>query len=172
MKSAMNDFFDRLIAVHAAAGAEPRVSRNPDAGPSIYHGAPDAYDSIAWRPMEKSARHDLAALAPDLGPLHPSLDEYFNSYWFASLEGRIGRWAISLYPVLPDLELDKFLRMARGYAQAHGGRLEHVPIGVEVNGLQVVVDNRTGAVAIEDWERGTFTEIAPSLNELLLRLQP
>lgn len=38
---------------------------------------------------------------------------------------------------------------------------------VELNGLQVVVDNRTGVVAIEDWERGTFATVAPSLQALI-----
>jgi SecY interacting protein Syd len=173
MKRAMKEFFDRLMkSIADAGGGLPRVARDPDADPIVYQGAPDADDWVAWRPVEKTVRHDLRALAPDLPALHPSLEQYFNAYWFAALEGRVGSWTIALLPVLPGDEPESFLLGASDYAAAHGGRLDHVPIGSEHNGLQVVVDNRTGAVAIEDWERGTFTEIAPSLEELLLKLRP
>jgi len=36
----------------------------------------------------------------------------------------------------------------------------------------VVVDNASGEVSIEDWERGTFEPLALSLSELIRRLEP
>ena len=47
----------------------------------------------------------------------------------------------------------------------------HVPIGLDnQSSLQVVVNNRNGEVAIEDWETGRFEKIADSLDDLLARL--
>jgi hypothetical protein len=170
---AMGDFFDRMMRTWQAAGRGlPRLPWDPDVDQSFYQSAPDASEWSTWRPVKKSVRHDLAALAPDLGPIHPSIDAYVNSFWFGPIDGHLGPWALTLEPILPGLELDSLLAKARGYAAAHGGRLDHVPIGIELDGLQVVVDNRTGEVAIEDWERGTFETIAPSLDELFSRLQP
>lgn len=173
MNDEMRAYFDRLIAAWEAAGEGlPRVPWDPDADPLLWQSEPDENEYVTWRPLPKTERHDVAAAAPDLAPLHPSLDAYFNAWWFAALEGRLGDYGITLLPVLPGRELDTFLAQARGYAEAHDGRLDHVPIGIEFDGLQVVVDNRTGEVAIEDWERGTFTVIAAGLEDLIARLEP
>ena len=172
VKEAMRDYFDRLLAKCREQGQElPRFSFEQDFEPWIYASAPDECGWAAWRPLEKTERHELSAIAPDLSPFHASIEAYFNSFWFCALEGGLDTFSLSLEAVTPGLEPELFLANARGYAGAHGGRLRHVPIGVELNGLQVVVDNETGAVAIEDWERGTFQEIAASLSELIHELK-
>lgn len=173
MKDEMAAFFDRLQQRHADAGLDlPRAPWDPDVATWMWQDDPDEDEYAPWRPIEKTTEHDLDAAAPDLAPFHPSLHAYFNSWWFAAAEGQVGGYGLTLMPVLPGLELDEFLATARGYAEAHGGRLERAPIGVEFNGLQVVVDNHSGSVAVEDWETGGLDEIAPTLADLFAQLQP
>ena len=52
-------------------------------------------------------------------------------------------------------------------------KLDKIPIGVEGNGSLVVLNNVSGKVELEDFERGLFIEVSNSLNELIssLRLQ-
>lgn len=173
MKESMREYFGRLLRAYGEHGSGlPRVPWDPDVDPRMWVDPPDEHGYATWRPLEKDVRHDLSATAPDLGPFHPSIDAYFNSWWFGSMAGGFADRGLTLIPVMPGIELDSFLADARGYAEAHGGLLDHVPIGVEFNGLQVVVDNRTGSVAIEDWERGTFDIFSDRLSDLIARLQP
>ncbi|MEH7356862.1 SecY-interacting protein Syd, partial [Neobacillus drentensis] len=55
----------------------------------------------------------------------------------------------------------------------HDNKIDKIPIGIEGNGLIVVLDNTVGKVELEDFERGSFKEIANGLDELIssLRLQ-
>lgn len=173
MKEAMSRYFDRLFRAYAEQGVGlPRAPFDPAVDPRIWQSPPDEEGYAAWGPLEKTVRHDIAALTPDLSPLHPSIDEYFNSWWFCSLDGGFGAYRMSLLPVMPSVELDSFLVQARRYERAHGGTLEHVPLGVELNGLQVLVDNRDGSVTVEDWERRTFQPLAENLEALIADMQP
>lgn len=173
VKEAMRGFFDRMMRQWEETGLGlPRAPWDPDVDAWFWQSPADEDEYATWRPVEKTEHHDVGQLGPGLRALHPSVDAYFNSWWFAALEGQLGRYGITMMPVLPGIELNNLLLQARGYAQAHGGRLDHVPLGVEFNGLQVVVDNDTGEVAIEDYERGTFETIATSLAALIERLEP
>ncbi|MGA8943075.1 MAG: SecY-interacting protein Syd [Thermoactinomyces sp.] len=70
----------------------------------------DEEGNVSWKLMEKHKNHDLTGLENQLGVvLHPSIKEYFNSYWFASLDGFIGKHYIRLEAVLPNIELDSFI---------------------------------------------------------------
>lgn len=171
MKEAMRVFFERLVrAWEQTDSGLPRAPWDPDAQPFIWQSEPDENEWATWRPQEKTILHDLAEVAPDLGRLHPSINDYFNAWWFCALEGGAGEHSLSLNPVIPGLELQSFLRNARGYRQAHGNELTHVPIGMEGNGLLVVIHNGAGEVLLEDYERGQRDAVAPSLKELIGRL--
>ena len=175
MKSSMERCFRRWAAVSARLGSPelPPWPWDPDIEPFIWVGDPTASGWCAWRPVPKTRDAVLAGAAPALPPMHPSLDAYFNSFWFCTLEGPAkGRdHAVTLDGVMPGIELDAFLRNARSYARAHGGRLDHVSIGLEaVSDRLLVVDNGSGAVMTEDWNRdGTpfFEPVAPSLVALV-----
>ncbi|PFQ87122.1 hypothetical protein COL17_25630 [Priestia megaterium] len=103
---------------------------------------------------------------------HSSIDCYFNSYWFAELDGFLDSHYITLEAVLPNVELDTFERNLKGYKR-NRDKLDKVPIGIEGNGLVVVIDNLSGRVELENFERGCFKKIANSLEDLIssLRLQ-
>lgn len=79
---------------------------------------------------------------------------------------------LMLEAVLPNIELDTFERNLKGYKINHD-KLDKVPIGIEGNGLVVVINNISGKIELEDFERGCFKEIANSLEDLIssLRLQ-
>lgn len=149
----------------------PRAVWDEDIDPVIWVGAPDQAQWCAWQPVRKEGAAPLAAALGDL-EVHPSLHDYFDNWWFLSLEGSIGDAVVSFEPNRPGLDPEGWVGQARGYAAAHGGRLDHVPIGVDnESSLQVVVDNRTGEVSIEDWEMNSFEKIADSLDDAFRRLE-
>ncbi len=138
----------------------------------IYHGEIEE-EEISWEPVEKYIKTDLTIIEERFGiKFHDSVYHYFNSYWFADLDGFIGDHYISLEAVLPNIELENFEGKLEGYEKDHR-KLDKIPIGVEGNGLLVVLNNVSGKVELEDFERGLFIEVSNSLNELIssLRLQ-
>lgn len=148
----------------------PRVPWDEDVDPAIWVGEPDHEQWCAWRPLPKEGGPTLATVLGGL-EVHPSLHDYFNKWWFLSLEGSIGDFVITFEPNRPGLDPEEWVEQARGYAAAHGGRLDHVPIGLDnESSLQVVVDNRTGELSIEDWERNTHETIAQSLDDAFSRI--
>ncbi len=81
MREAMRAFFNRLLARWEEAGEGlPRAPWDPEADPRLHAGPPDGDEYVPGRPLEKTVRHDVAAAAPDLGPLHPSIEAYFNAW--------------------------------------------------------------------------------------------
>ncbi|MBA4601728.1 SecY-interacting protein Syd [Thermoactinomyces mirandus] len=140
--------------------------------PHIYEGEVDEEGYISWKPIEKHKNHDLTRLENQLGVVfHPSIKEYFNSYWFATLDGFIGNHYIKLEAVLPNIELDSFTYMVKGYKSNHNNKLDHIPLGIEGNGLIVVVDNQYGTVQLEDFERKSFDMLADNIASLISQLK-
>jgi hypothetical protein len=170
MSDRLGDVLRRQVESWQASGLGwPRAPWDEDIAPFIWVGEPDHEGWCAWRP----ARKEGAALADALGGLrvHPSLHSYFDNWWFLSLEGSLGETVISFKPNRPGLDPQAWVDLARAHAGADQGCPDYVPIGLEdESGLQVVVDNRTGELAIEDWERGSHEVIAESLDDALRRL--
>src|SRR5690349_10537633 len=118
----------------------------------IFEGEVDEDEYISWKPVEKSVSHDLKNLEEEFGiELHNSIIDYFNSYWFADLDGFFKEHYIKLETVLPNAELSSFQETMKGYKNNHDDRLENIPIGVEGNGLLVVIENDSGRVRLEDF---------------------
>ncbi len=137
----------------------------------IYEGEVDEEDYITWKPVEKTTSHDLKELEENLGVgFHKSIIEYFNSYWFANLDGFLNDFYIKLDAVLPNFEFDSFRGTLEGYKNNHKNRLENIPLGIEGNGLLVVIDNENGKVKLEDFERNSFEVISESIEALISKL--
>jgi SecY interacting protein Syd len=173
VKLAMERYFDKLQSIYSKKSPPyPQTPYNEDVDDFIYVGEPDEYEWISWKPVVKSEKHDLAELSNRLNvEIHPSVKEYYNSFWFCSLGGKIGEFRIQLDEVLPNVELETFIDNLIGYKAAHNGLIENIPVGVETNqSLLVVVDNKTGEVKLEDYEIGAFTVLADSLSALILKL--
>lgn len=165
----MRAYFDRLLkAWQESQGSLPMAPWNESADPLIYVGEPDEDEWVVWQPKEKTVVHRLDKLERRVGTsFHPSIHEYFNSYWFCLLGGVAGGYALNLLPVVPGLELEQFSSQVMGHAEQSGGKLERIPVGFEANGLPVMVDNKTGQVGVEDWEKGEFVPLASGLSELI-----
>ncbi|MEO3943969.1 SecY-interacting protein Syd [Gorillibacterium sp. CAU 1737] len=138
----------------------------------IYVGEVDEEDYISWRPVEKKVISDFHSLERKVGsPIHPSIVEYFHAYWFAELDGFMKDHYIKLEPVLPKTDIEAYGNFLMGYQNNHNNRLANIPIGMEGNGLLVVVDNQDGSVNLEDFERNSFEKISESMEQLILALR-
>ncbi|HDR7964465.1 TPA: SecY-interacting protein Syd, partial [Bacillus wiedmannii] len=69
-----------------------------------------------------------------------------------------------------NIELDSFESNLEGYKNNHN-KVDKTPIGVEGNGLIVVLDNVSGKVELEGFERGSFEALSDSLDELISNLK-
>ena len=173
MIEAMENYFERLRASWKdREGTLPKAAVDEDAQPLIYVGEPDEEGYVEWRATRKTVSTDLGPVEEATGQsIHPSVREYLNSYWFAELFGKYGGVGVTLAPVLPGLELTSFLTSLAGYKEAHDDRIDHIPVGTEFNGDLVVIDNKTGEVLLEDYERGAFRSLAPNLETLIAGLK-
>ncbi|MRX72851.1 SecY-interacting protein Syd [Bacillus lacus] len=134
----------------------------------IYDGEVDEEEYISWEPVEKTLSQDFTSLENEFDiKLHKSIVEYFNSYWFADLDGFYKEHYIALKPVLPKSEISSFRESLKGYKENHGNSLKKIPIGIEGNGLLVVIENKSGIIQLEDFERGTYEHIAENMQELI-----
>lgn len=172
MNDALGDVLQRLVAASQRDGhGLPRAPCNAAITPFIWVGEPDGEGWCAWRPVRKRGDAPLAEALGDLCPLHDSIHRYFDSWWFLSLQGRLDDWRLSFAANRPGLEPQAWADLLRDYAAAHGGRLDHVPIGFENRSdLQIVVDNHSGVLSLEDWETGTHDFIAASLDDAFTRM--
>lgn len=175
IKDVMNGYF-KLRKEYFDKGLDFlfKTEYNEEIDSFIYQGEMDDDEEILWKPVVKNTNHDLKEIEERLDiKFHSSVNEYFNSYWFADLDGFIDSHYIRLEAVLPNIELDSFESTLEGYKNNHGNRLDKIPIGIEGNGLIVVLDNKNGRIELEDFERGSLDVISNSLMELIssLRLQ-
>lgn len=138
----------------------------------IYDGDVDEEGYISWKPVEMTVSLDFTNLENEFNiKLHKSIVEYFNSYWFADLDGFYQEYYIALEPVLPNREIRSFRELLNGYKENHGDSLKKIPIGIEGNGLLLVIENDSGIIQLEDFERGTFEYIAENISELIGNLR-
>lgn len=171
VRLAMEGYFGRLIEEWKKTNSSlPKAPWNEEASQFLYVGKPDEEEWVEWRPMPRSdAGEDFAPLELELGvALPPSVKEYFSSYWFCSLGGRYAVHPIQLQAVIPGVGLRDYRRNLMGYREAHGRRLDRVPIGVETReSLLVVVDRSSERVELEDYDAGRFDPLARTLAELI-----
>ena len=172
MKEEMKQYFHKLLKEWKDYNHSlPKSVWIEEAESFIYEGEPDIEGYIFWKPVEKDVIHDFSDTEKKLAvQLHHSIKEYYNSYWFFDLAGSYLEYGIELNPVIPGIEVRDFYTSLQGYKEAHHNELKNIPIGIESNGLLVVVDNENGQVKIEDYERGSFEVISKSLAELISML--
>jgi hypothetical protein len=178
VKDAMTAYFDR----HFATGRPLRSANIEDVDPLLFVTLPDENGMVEWRPHPKTEASDFAEIERRAGTtLHPSIKQYYNSFWFLGMGGKFREGRVTLDSVRPgiglaDLEAKLFgadygsFRTA-GYLVAHGGELRYVPIGLHhPDDLLLVMNNSDGTIAVEDHESGTMSVIAGGLAELISEL--
>jgi hypothetical protein len=168
-KDGLRVFLDDLVKRYREAeDTLPTAPWDPDVAPWFWQGPPNEEEWAPWKPLEKTEYQDVRRMAPELAQAHASVDEYYNSWWFSLIEGAHRGHSITLDAVLPGLHPIGFVKRAQGFRRARAGREGRVPVGIEANGLIVVVDNGSGAVGLEDHETGVVHPLAPSLGDLLV----
>lgn len=96
--------------------------------------------------------------------------EYFNSYWMMEINGKYNGYNIELEPIVPNKNLVYFENSLKEYFITHNNVLSYIPIGFEVEGFLVVINNESGEVFIEDHERNIYSKIAGSIREVINNL--
>lgn len=169
IKEAMNQYFSLRKAI-ADEGLDFlfKTPFDEEVDSLIYVGEVDEDEYISWRPVEKKDLYDFKTLEENLDvKIHSSVIEYFNSYWFADLDGFIKDHYIKLESVLPKADIQSYSNTLKGYKKNHNNKLENIPLGIEGNGLIVVVDNEDGSVKLEDFERSSFEVLSESIEKLI-----
>ncbi|WP_145409955.1 SecY-interacting protein Syd [Paenibacillus xylanexedens] len=140
-------------------------------GQRLYVGDKDKEGYISWLPVKNDEITNFEYIEQHFNmKLNESIKEYYNSYYFFQLSGWIRDYNINLNTVLPDNEPETFLQRLSNYIEVHDGKTNYIPMGIESNGLVVVLDNITGEVCIEDFELGKFESLSLNLEELILNL--
>ncbi|WP_238158890.1 SecY-interacting protein Syd [Priestia megaterium] len=126
---------------------------------------------MAWKPLKKDVNSNFEDVEKELSvQLHPNIKAYFNCYWFLELAGNYNGYDLVLNPVVPGIEFKGFKQETEVYKAAHNDQLVNIPIGIESNGLLLVVDNESEEVKLEDYERNSFEIISGNLSELIENL--
>ncbi len=168
---AMHEYFERFRTFwRSQLGDEPWVSRESDVSPDFYVGLKSAEDETCyWLPKRQSDKGFVKSIEGRFGiSLHQDVFEYLSSYWFAEMFGGFGDFRIQMTPVLPVDGRSSVESQIATYRHDRNGELRYVPIGTEAasNGW-VVVDNSSGQVLLDDFERQEMIPIASSLRELI-----
>lgn len=174
VEQAMGQYFERLATVwRDGYGTSPVALLPEGADTRICITAPDEDGWVQWRPVRKDKAENLGSLETVIGAsLHGDVKAYWNAYWFLTLGGKVDGLSLELMPVVPGVGIKDFEQRTKEYVTAHSRRAgEEVPIGLESNGMLIVLRNSDGTVLLEDFERGRFQAVASSLTDLLLRIQ-
>lgn len=173
IQNAMQQYFRlRIKLAHEGLDFLLKTPVLEEVNPILYEGEIDEEGYILWKPIEKNIVHDFIHLEQEMDvQFHQTVIMYFNSYWFAELNGFYKNYYIELETVLPNIELNSFEEQLKGYKENHQERLKYIPIGIEGNGMLVVIDNENGKVKLEDFERDSFETISESIQELISNLR-
>ncbi len=168
----MEIYFNKLLKEwEVFNGTLPMTELNEEAEQFIFEGEKDEEDYIAWKPLKKEVNSNFEEVEKELNvQLHPDIKAYFNCYWFLDLAGNYNGYDLVLNPVVPGIELKDFKQETKLYKVAHNHQLVNIPIGIESNGLLLVVDNESGEVKLEDYERKSFERISGNLSGLIRSL--
>jgi hypothetical protein len=173
VKEAMNHYFSlRKRAADEGFDFLLKTPLDEETDSLIYVGEVDEDEYVFWRPVEKEEITAFAAIEERLGTrIHRSVVEYFNSYWFADLDGFTNDYYIRLESIRTQEDVKAFENGLWEYKCNHNNKMEHIPIGMEGNGLIVVVDAQDGSIKFEDHERHSFELLAKDLEQFILSLR-
>lgn len=166
---ALSEYFSRLLhSWEKKFGSLPKIPWQEGVDPKIYQGQPDENGWVTWSPLQKHEHTDLSKLE-DIAEcqLHSSFHTYLNSFWFCNVGGEYNSYHIDLEPVLPSIELEDWTSTLLQYKTSHSDRITHIPLGIESDGLLVVMNNESGAIALEHYEESSFLPLADSLVHLI-----
>lgn len=145
----------------------PTVPIPDGATPEIFVGDANSEGWIRWRPMVKTEVFDLSELEKNAGfQVHATVKAYLNAWWFGYLNVQFQDYRFDIDPIIPGNYKAAFLQQLLGYRRAHAGRLDYIPIGMDVErNVLLVVRNSSGDVCVEDVEVGSYQVLCEGLPE-------
>lgn len=168
MKKAFNYLFETW---NLLAEGDEMFSKTPydeEVSHFIYQSDINNEDYVSWKPIEKAELTDLSSLEELIGgKIHNDLVEYFNSYWFMSLEGFYKNEYLYLFAVKPSKELEDILFFTKAYKEDNPQDNLHIPIGLMKDYETILFHNKTGLISKRDIETGNLTGLNITLNELI-----
>jgi len=175
------------------AALDAFITRYLERFPAIY----DAYDSewrspcelaapvrdasgveiVRWQPVRRQFADDFAGLERALEfPIHPDVKAYYGAYWSGGLEATAEEGHVSLLFLWNAEDADRLTENLIGHSLAK--KRARSPFTVFFactepdSDLFLAVDNTTGVVVLERPGYKPIRQVADSLAEFLLRLEP
>jgi len=104
--------------------------------------------------------------------LHHDLKEYFNTYWFLSLQGFYSSRLVNIEPVEPGKSILEFFEFMKQYEENNGRKFRYIQMGfISPEEMAIIFDNITGQILIENYETEEYEFLANSLAELINNLK-
>lgn len=133
--------------------------------------------AIQWRPQSRLNTDDFSGLENAFETtIHPSIKDYYGSYWSGGLEATCDEGHVSLMFLWNDEDRDRLIENLIGHALAQ--KRSRAPLSIffactdTSSDYYLAVNNATGEVQLELPRRKPIRTVAASLCEFLARLTP
>ena len=133
--------------------------------------------AIEWRPQLRQNADDFSGLENAFETeIHPSIKDYYGSYWSGGLEATCNEGHVSLMFLWNDEDRDRLRDNIIGHALAQ--KRSRSPLSIffactePASAYFLAVNNTTGAVQLELPGRKPLRTVDSSLDEFLNRLTP
>lgn len=133
--------------------------------------------AIEWRPQLRQNTDDFAGLENAFETeIHPSIKDYYGSYWSGGLEATCNEGHVSLMFLWNDEDRDRLRDNIIGHALAQ--KRSRSPLSIffactePASAYFLAVNNTSGAVQLELPGRKPLRTVDSSLDEFLNRLTP
>ena len=133
--------------------------------------------AIEWRPQLRQNADDFSGLENAFETeIHPSIKDYYGSYWSGGLEGTCDEGHESLMFLWNDEDRDRLIDNLIGHALAQ--KKSRSPLSIffactdASSAYYLAVNNTTGEVQLELPGRKPIRTVESSLSEFLARLTP
>ena len=133
--------------------------------------------AIEWRPKPRLDVDDFSGLEIAFETeIHPSIKEYFGSYWSGGLEATCNEGHVSLMFLWNEEDRDRLLDNLIGHALAQ--KRSHSPLSIffactePASAYYLAINNTTGEVQLELPGRKPIRTVGSSLSDFLTRLTP
>lgn len=158
------------------AGGLPRQPFEAEWPSPCQVGEPDAQGLIAWRPRRRDTPPDWSGLERALEvPVHPDVAAFYGTFWSDAIPVRAEEGGATLIQVWNERDFERLVENLLGHALQKARRRDPLTLFVactDEGDLMLSVDNATGAVVLEQPGTAPQREVAPSLADLLARLEP
>lgn len=152
-------------------------TESPPESLGVDSGGTKGQQLIAWAPLARSYSNDFSGLENALETsIHPSIKEYYASYWSGPLETTAEEGHVSLLLLWNNQDVDRLIENIIGHAMAQ--KQSRSPLSIffactePETELFISVRNHDGVIQLEKPGYKAIKELGGSLQEFLGRLSP